>query len=51
VRFVVVGNGLSIEKFTCIEGVVSGVLKPDRKVFLIEAMGNELGIASWRVVR
>ena len=44
---VVVGGGVGVEELASVQGVVAGVLEPDREVGGVEALGDKFGVATW----
>ena len=44
-RRVIIGHSMGVKELACVVSVISSLLQPDRQVFLIEPLGDELGIS------
>lgn len=46
----VVVDGMGIEEFAGVVGLIAGLLQPDRKVVVIESLAHELRVASCQLI-
>lgn len=46
-RLIIVVGGVGIKELASVVRGVTGILKPNRQIVVIEALANELGISTW----